>query len=597
MATALDYAKQIMLPAYRIPSITAYNRLEATPRSTDLDQALAADVRDALWMLTRQWQFGEFQGEDAGSPVTAMILGEHTPVDRISLGGSAAAPYDPSMPLETAVEYEPLKPSLFLAVQIARYFLKLLRTRSLDTVYMIRLNAEYPLGYAIDPNDTDGLQLNIAVQTRLFDGCALLADIDTVQGTSTKFGVWLQAQSIPSADQATLNALAGNLSDWYIRNYAQPPAALANKAWQPSRLEYEFDLGSVTAAVPPGSVAAPGQKVLTADHFVGGHLDWYSFDVNTAGVLPIQPPPVAPNPVVENLVSFIPAPVAFKGMPNPRFWMMDDNQTDFGQIDTTPTGLLHLLVAEFGLIYGNDWFMLPYPLGINNICEIKGLVVTDVFGEHILIEPAGAGTANNWQKWAMFHQTDLNPAAAPNHLFYLAPAVRESLINDPLEVVNFLRDEVAAMVWAVENRVPSQAGHGVSGNLIALNNNPPPPFVPAGTAAIQYVLGTTVPSNWIPFIPVHIQGSDLEIQFQRAAMAGAKGALGQIIAETPAPYYINEEEIPGSGVIVQRSFNRARWLNGKTYLWMGRVKETGTGEGWSNLKFDQIVAIPAPPGR
>ena len=121
--------------------------------------------------------------------------------------------------------------------------------------------------------------------------------------------------------------------------------------------------------------------------------------------------------------------------------------TDFGKIDTSPTGLLHLLVAEFGLIYGSDWFMLPYPLGIN------------------MIEPAGAGTANDRQKWAMFYQTDLSTAAPANHLFYLAPAVRESLINDPLEVVNFLRDEVAEMVWAVENRVPSQAGHGVSGNL------------------------------------------------------------------------------------------------------------------------------------
>ena len=31
------------------------------------DRALRVEVRDALWMLTRQWQTGEFQGEDAGS--------------------------------------------------------------------------------------------------------------------------------------------------------------------------------------------------------------------------------------------------------------------------------------------------------------------------------------------------------------------------------------------------------------------------------------------------------------------------------------------------------------------------------------------------
>jgi hypothetical protein len=87
-------------------------------------------------------------------------------------------------------------------------------------------------------------------------------------------------------------------------------------------------------------------------------------------------------------------------------------------------------------------------------------------------------------------------------------------------------------------------------------------------------------------------GSDTEIRFQRAAMPGAKGALGQVISETPAPYYINEEELPRAGIIVQRALNRTRWLQGATFLWMGRFKETGTGEGSSNLQFDQISPIP-----
>lgn len=35
--------------------------------------------------------------------------------------------------------------------------------------------------------------------------------------------------------------------------------------------------------------------------------------------------------------------------------------SNFGKIETSTTGLLHLLLAEFGLIYSNDWFMLPHP--------------------------------------------------------------------------------------------------------------------------------------------------------------------------------------------------------------------------------------------
>ena len=113
----------IMLKEYRIPSITAYNRLEPTPRTTHFDRSLKAEVRDPLWMLCRQWQFGEFQGEDAASPVTAQILGMHTPMDRINFPG-LAFPYDDNIPLETNVEAETLTANLFLAVQMGRSFLK-----------------------------------------------------------------------------------------------------------------------------------------------------------------------------------------------------------------------------------------------------------------------------------------------------------------------------------------------------------------------------------------------------------------------------------------------------------------------------------------
>lgn len=582
-------AGKIMRKEYRIPSITGYNRLEPVPRSKDPDNSLKADVRDALWMLTRQWQYGEFKGEDAGSPVSAMILGEHTPLDRVRLGDGAPAGYDPSQPLEAAVEAEKLKESLFLAVQISRYFMRLLNRESLSVVYAGKFVGEYPLDFVIDPNDVDGLQLHMSVQSKLFNGCKLLTDANTLQGADTVFGAWMQGQGFPPTDQSKLTGLVKELTEWYKRNYTQPADGAVNRAWQSSQLEYQFSMASA-----PGQA---GQKLLTADQFYGGHLDWYSFDLNSGGTMTLKEEPAVPPPVVENLVSFIPSPVSFKGMPSPRYWTMEDSQLDFGKIDASPTGLLHLLFAEFALVYGNDWFMLPYPLAVNTVCEIKGLVVTDVFGDNTLINPAGSGSENDWQRWAMFHQAEVGAQAAAsrsaNHLFYLSPSVTRSLQNDALEEVNLLRDEIAKMVWAVENRVPSQAGKGVSGDAMALKKTTPPPFVPApGNAGIRYILGTTVPDNWIPFIPVHISGSNTEIQFQRAAMPGAKGALGEILTEKPAPYYINEEEIPRAGVLVSRRFTRARWLNGKTFLWTERTKEISTGEAWSNLMFDQIVPIP-----
>ena len=51
------------------PSVTTWNRLEGRPRTPASNGRCEAEVRDALWMLTKQWQMGEFRGSDAGSPM------------------------------------------------------------------------------------------------------------------------------------------------------------------------------------------------------------------------------------------------------------------------------------------------------------------------------------------------------------------------------------------------------------------------------------------------------------------------------------------------------------------------------------------------
>jgi len=575
----------LLLAEYRIPSITGYNRLEASPRTADFNRSLKAEIRDPLWMLTRQWQFGEFQGEDAASPVTAQILAGHTIMDRVSFPTGKSFLHDENIPLEVKVERERIGPDLFTAVQMGRYFIKLLKSQVLYSLKPKFLE-KYELNYLIDENDTEGQQLYYSTKGKVFDGYKLYLDAITKEGGSTtsKFEDWVNSEaSIVNPDKDKLKTLGISFREWFTRTYNQPEDA-TDSAWIPSQLEYQFAVASPQQAEYP-------QKTLVADQYYEGHLDWFSFDLNNRKQISLTAEIPAPPSVKEHLSSFIPSPVSFKGMPNPRYWALEENQTDFGKIDTSTTGLLHLLFAEFGLIYSNDWFMLPYPLQINTLCEIKGIVVTDVFGLHTLVRPAGRGPESNWQRWAIFQHTNKNNSSADTNLFYLAPSLTKSLEGEPLEKVNYLRDEMANMVWAVENTVPSQAGKGVSGNEMALKDQPEIAFTPAGVAKIKYVLGTTVPDNWIPFIPVHMEGSDTEIRLQRARMPGAKGALGVLLTEKPAPYFINEEEVPRAGIAVQRAFQRTRWLNGKTFLWIGRYKQAGRGEGHSNLKFDQIEDI------
>jgi hypothetical protein len=68
--------------------------------------------------------------------------------------------------------------------------------------------------------------------------------------------------------------------------------------------------------------------------------------------------------------------------------------------------------------------------------------------------------------------------------------------------------------------------------------------------------------------------------------------VGEIL-KVPAPYFIAEEEVPRAGRIVTRAFQRARWINGSTFLWVGRSSPVGRGEGASGLVFDQIDEVRA----
>jgi len=152
-----------------------------------------------------------------------------------------------------------------------------------------------------------------------------------------------------------------------------------------------------------------------------------------------------------------------------------------------------------------------------------------------------------------------------------------------------MRDEMANMAWGVEAIVPSQTGAGMSGGEASRHAIAEPPrVIKDEDVRIAYVAGTTVPKNWIPFIPVHAEGSVSEIRLQRARMAGGAPPRGRLLREPKSPYFVEEEEIPRAGSYVERSWQRVRWIRGRTLIWVGRRKTAGRGEGWSNLVFDQI---------
>jgi hypothetical protein len=416
--------------------------------------------------------------------------------------------------------------------------------------------------------------------SRLLDGAALLADAASGDHDTRVDGF----PGLSAAERSTLKQAGADLVAWFRRLYMVPGSG--EDAWAPRFLEYRF------ACVLQGS--DPTQTVLTADQYTQGHLDWFAFDVDTSTPGAIPPPePAAPAAEPdEHALSFLPAPASYSGMPSPRYWEFESRKTEFADIDANTTDVAKLLLTEFALVYGNDWCVIPYVVDVGSLCEVPGLLVVDDFGETTLVRAAGRGPNDQWQRWSMFTLDTTEASREADQRLLVAPALSKSMQGNVLEQVLFLRDEMANMVWAVEKLVPSALGGGASGYEVAEADAPPSsaPSLHPTVARARYVLGTDVPRNWHPFIPVHVPGSTRSVQLQRARMPGPRKLYGRVL-DVPSPYYVNEEEVPRSGKIVKRAYQRARWLDGRTFLWIGRRVTSGRGEGGSGLAFDQVIEL------
>ena len=112
----------------------------------------------------------------------------------------------------------------------------------------------------------------------------------------------------------------------------------------------------------------------------------------------------------------VPTQIEFSGMPNVRWWEIEERRTSFGSIRASTSDLPLLTLAEFGLIYGNDWSVIPCNLPVGILARIRGLIVTDVFGVRTLIRAAGQGLDKDRQHWSMYGlATGTSGARAAGH--------------------------------------------------------------------------------------------------------------------------------------------------------------------------------------
>lgn len=80
----------------------SWQRLEPHSRDRDISTGIRATVYDPLWM---QWQLGEFEGEDSGSPIYVKVDNRQASISEVFQNGNDKPfDYDGCIPLETYVE-------------------------------------------------------------------------------------------------------------------------------------------------------------------------------------------------------------------------------------------------------------------------------------------------------------------------------------------------------------------------------------------------------------------------------------------------------------------------------------------------------------
>lgn len=594
------------------PAMVCFARYEPESIDNSIQFTIRAQVHDAMWMLTQQWRMGEFKGTDGGSANKVKLAFKTALINRFKPKTGSVIEYLHDKPLETEVEKLPIIPDLMLRMQMGKQWIKFIGSNPLFNDVKKEYLSRYPIqlpspGEYERASNMDAIQIIKSARGKILDGYALYLDLVTQTAYS------MVQHIIP--DPAFINLAETEFKSWFKRVFSQPEPDTSN--WSPEQLTYNFK-----TSAPKDNTSNANQDVLLTDSHKSGTLDWFDFDLSAeVNDKLIETSPVIisnSNKVKEEITSYLPTPVEFKGMPVSRWWEFEDKNIDLATMMTQKNDLTKLMLMEFGLLYSNDWMIIPQVIPVGVLAEVTGLVVTDVFGTKTVVKASGSGTNDAWQSWRMYTLNKRGEAAtAADNRIFIPPSSVKKLESEAIEKVVMLRDEMANMIWGLEEMVSDGINAGKPGKyaeyelmkylqknkeLLSLYDDATE-LEETGTD-IAFKLSNSVPENWIPFIPVKTAQNNREIQFRRAKFRRivdgfltegfvrprtsilSVGLENQIVS----PYHINEEEILRQGISIKTNYQRARWYDGKIYTWLGHERSIGKGEGNSGLQFDIITA-------
>ena len=546
-----------------MPSVTTWRRLEPRSRSEALP-SISARVADPLWMVARQWQSGELTGSDAGSPILVRLKAEHTPITRWANGAAAPGGSGEQLPAGRVIEdfVDSVRPRIGLADRArgGRHFARLLG--GLASRYAPKYRQAFglpaPTPAERDASDDAGIRWSRLLAGRAIDGAALRA----VLGSSDA-PVLPPVPDVDSADLPDVLAAAKAFAEWWDEQFP-----IKQGSWIPSRLASPFQLGASTSS---------GPITLVAPEHRGRRIDWHSFEAGPGTMLASGDAPSSAGAAATSL----PARMSFPGMPRHRWWEFEDAATDLGRIEAAPDDLARLLMAEFALVYGNDFFAVPVAVRVGSVCRVLELEVETCFGDRITVPSAvdHDGSVSGRRTWRMFHGDPVVFSGAKSPGLIVAPTAVGEIRGGAREEVLVSRDEMANVAWAIEVKVTAPSGAVVERREVEHGRRQREERQITTGNTLFYRLSTSVPESWLPLVPV--AGGALALQ-------GALKPAGQFMGDVPV-FTLDAIELPRTGRRVALRPYRARAADGSVLLWSAWEVGPGRGETSSGLRHDELT--------
>ena len=585
-----------------------YTKIEPRNRKADYTEAMSFEVYDPLWMLGRQRQFGRFQGNNCGTTVQTKIRLFTSPLVKVGdKDGRDKAFSAESDPLEYQVERRPRAIDPYVRIESALHFLSMKSLPANKAALLKVLLRQFPLDPFIPDkplNDRTLEDVKLGANLKLdklyryygkrcFDG----------------YKLFLANRISFSSSQVNLDKALAEYKAWFRKKYLVDGDT--SNYWSDEKLGYQVKLKT------------DGERFV-ADDYHTGKLSWYSFDSDGQKE-------TASAQSNSTVLTALPTPATFPAAPNRRLWEFENRRVQFNDWrNDDVTALASSVILQYTMMYSNDWMIVPVEIEAGTVLQVGEITIKDSFGHVFSID-----TRQHYElrdhvpqernvgfqdRWAIFAHVDYKAydksdfRTHPGLLF--PPTLQRVEQGAPIEEVQFLRDEMANMVWGVEERVSDLCGGSLdsrsrSDKVLSIIDEERKvddrDVIAPADADYSFLIQNRVPLHWIPFIPQNLKGNPRDIVFRRGRMpiwyngdyqpvrpssqllGVKKDANGKVV-----PRYIYEEEIQGYGTKVGLYPQRTRWFNGTSFTWVGYEKKISGTQANSGLMFDTLLDVEKP---